>query len=527
MVSLFYLLAQAQPQRLPWGFLVLFGIMAIAAVGLLIYFMTRVRRTEKEAEEDWGFSNRGILLNPTTAATSAKKDPNAAPQERPPLKEHDATPWEEPQPKVPEAPVVAAMETAEPRWTVESPAETETAAATAAETAAGTAAGTATGTATGTMMPPDSPAPDVLPERVTVVSSGPEQPLAEIHQEAVEIPAAQRHSELEHAGPSGSPFGEEIWSELESPRPTAPVPDAPRPSAPVPDRPRRRTAPVPEAPRPSAPVAEALSTSPTAAATVHRESYEPPRIDPILPRKDQARRADQPAPEVASPASASARRPAARAALETRPRVKTSIRKPAAAAAGSVLGLPTDASAGPFIIDRSRARADAAEVGTLANYDKPPDDKAGHSGTIALVAALVVVCGSLAAYLTVPPIHSKIDNWVAHVRGIDTSEPLKAVVQIFPAPYDNTKDPIEVKGTLQNISDQSLYGLVVTVSLQPRPGGEQATEQAQVSPDELPPGQQGTYQFQIDGKKYIGYKISALKNKDGVQLGYNKPNQQQ
>jgi hypothetical protein len=101
------------------------------------------------------------------------------------------------------------------------------------------------------------------------------------------------------------------------------------------------------------------------------------------------------------------------------------------------------------------------------------------------------------------------------------------VVQIFPAPYDNTKDPIQVRGSLQNISDQSLYGLIVTVSLQPRPGGDSATEYAQVTPDELPAGQQGSYEFQIDGKKYVGYKIVALKNKDGVKLGYNKPNQQQ
>jgi hypothetical protein len=167
------------------------------------------------------------------------------------------------------------------------------------------------------------------------------------------------------------------------------------------------------------------------------------------------------------------------------------------------------------------------EVGTLANYDRPPDDKAGHSGTIALIIVIALVCGSLAAYLALPPIHSRVDNWVAHVRGIDTSEPPKVVVQIFPAPYDNTKDPIVVKGSLQNISDQSLYGLVVTLSLQPRPGGDQATENAHVTPDELPAGQQGTYEFQIDGKKYLGYKIVGLRNKDGVQLGYNKPNQQQ
>src|SRR5262245_21767285 len=72
MFLLIQLLAQAQQPK-PWGFL-LFGLLAVAAVGLLVYFLTRVRKSEKEAEDDWGISNRGILLPPTKAtATEVKK----------------------------------------------------------------------------------------------------------------------------------------------------------------------------------------------------------------------------------------------------------------------------------------------------------------------------------------------------------------------------------------------------------------------------------------------------------------------
>jgi hypothetical protein len=196
------------------------------------------------------------------------------------------------------------------------------------------------------------------------------------------------------------------------------------------------------------------------------------------------------------------------------------------AAAGSILGLPAEASAGPFIIDKSAVHHDAA-VGTLANYDKPPDDAAGHSGTIALLVVIVLICGFLAAYFALPSVHASINHWVARVRGVDDSEPAKPVAQVFPSTIDETKEPAQARGTLQNISDQTLNGLVVTVSLEPRGGGAAVTQDLAVTPDEIPPGQQGTYEFQVETKKYQKYRIVGLKTRNGVNLAFVKPNQQQ
>src|SRR5262249_49298752 len=102
-MPLFYLLAQAQqPQKLPWGFLVMFALLAVAAVGLIIYFLTRVRKSEKDVEEDWGLSSRGILLNSADFPQEASKKQEVPPRDAP------LTPR-------PEQPVVATARVAEPQ----------------------------------------------------------------------------------------------------------------------------------------------------------------------------------------------------------------------------------------------------------------------------------------------------------------------------------------------------------------------------------------------------------------------------
>src|SRR5262249_17779509 len=204
----------------------------------------------------------------------------------------------------------------------------------------------------------------------------------------------------------------------------------------------------------------------------------------IVPRTEQGQEVVLPPQPISHTLSASQEAPVGRARFES-PAPLGKSAKPARAAAGSVLGLPVEASASPFIIDRSRGRQDAAQVGTFANYDKPPDDAAGHSGTIALVAVIVLVCASLGAYLTIPSVHTKADSWVAWIRG--DREPAKSVAQVFPSTIDEAKDPAQARGTLQNISDRSLTGPIVIISLDPRGGGAAVTQEAQVSPDEILP----------------------------------------
>jgi len=492
MFSLFYLLAQAQQApRLPWGYLVLFGLLAVAAVGLLIYFLTRVRKSEKDAEEDWGFSSRAILLRPDAGAGSELGKGQQISAKTLPKQEE------------PESAVVAASEPSEARLAAEGP---EPALPQLSPETVSSPIAHADAIEPAEVTPPQTQRPLVeqeslsQAEQVEHADQGSLSRVEEQVKHADQGSLSQVEEQMEHAD-QGSPFDEEVWSQLEHPGSFV----APGPTE---------------------------FAGSTAGPGAPREPYEPPRIVPIVPRTETEQPAPEtgrplsrqaPAPEIGRPFSLS-QKPAKQARLEVQPRPSQST-KAATAAAGSILGLPAEVSAGPFIIDRSRGRQDAAEVGTLANYDRAPDDAAGHSGTIALLIAIVLVCGSLAAYFALPSVHVKVDEWVAHVRGI--KEPPKPVAQVFPSTLDETKDPAIAKGALQNISDQPLTGLAVIVSLEPRGGGAAVTQDVPVTPDEIAPGQQGTYEFQIETKKYQRYKVAGLKSKDGVTLTYVKPNQQQ
>jgi hypothetical protein len=466
------LLAQAQqPQKLPWAFLVLFGLLALFAVGLLIYFLRRVRRTEKEAEEDWGPSSRGILLAPATLAEAGPEKRGGTQLDQVSLTNEPGSPvtatsgLKEAQP-----PVIPASAPKEP----ELPAVADSA-----------------------QNEPAPVEPQILNETPTPLRhveahSVPAQPVQTVTEPGQEpAPVSQPELQPSLAEP-GSPFDEEIWSELESP--------------------------------PQHAAANELDPVTTAGVTGLKEPYEPPRIVPIVPRQDQAQHGELPATRISGPTTASQQTPVKKARLEVRPPVSKSS-KPTSAPAGSILGLPAEAAAGPFIIDRSRGREDSVAVGTLANYDKAPDEAAGHSGTIALMVVILLVSAALVTYFAIPSAHTGIDNLVARLRGI--KEPPKPVAQVFPSTLDETKDPAVAKGALQNISDQTLNGLVVIVSLEPRGGGTPITQDVQVSPDEIAPAQQGTYEFQIETKKYQKYKVAGLKSRDGATLAYVKPNQQQ
>lgn len=479
-MPLFYLLAQAQqPQKLPWGFLVMFALLAVAAVGLIIYFLTRVRKSEKDVEEDWGLSSRGILLNSAASPQDAGKKQEVAPREAP------LTPKpESPAVATAHAPAPSSLVSAEPP---EPPVIAEPPVM---------------------AKPPVIAEPSVIaealeladlhivtePQAAESISAAEANPpaaqrtVAELHQ----APVAQTDAQLQHTD-EASPFDQEVWSQLESPEP---IPTASREFGKEPPR-----------------------------VSPHKEPYEPPRVDPIVPRTEQPLKTPLPAPDIRPPLAARQQSSASKARLEARPAPARSA-KTVSAAAGSILGLPAEASAGPFIINKSAVRHDVA-VGTLANYDNPPDDAAGHSGTIALLLVIVLVCGALVAYFALPSVHTSVNHWVARVRGIDDSEPPKPVAQIFQSTMDETKDPAQAKGALQNISDQPLTGLVVTISLEPRGGGAPVTEDLHVTPDEIPPGQQGAYEFQVETKKYQKYRIVGLKTKGGLNLVFVKPNQQQ
>ncbi|MGH9762432.1 MAG: hypothetical protein ACREDR_12325, partial [Blastocatellia bacterium] len=111
------------------------------------------------------------------------------------------------------------------------------------------------------------------------------------------------------------------------------------------------------------------------------------------------------------------------------------------------------------------------------------------------------------------------------VRGTDVAD-LTPKAQIFTGTPDNTQTPIKIGGSVQNVSTDTLSGLKVVVSLQAiTPGAPAGTVESPVTPDQVAPAQQGTFQFDLDPKMYKGFRIAGLKGGDGKDVPYTTPEQ--
>jgi hypothetical protein len=176
------------------------------------------------------------------------------------------------------------------------------------------------------------------------------------------------------------------------------------------------------------------------------------------------------------------------------------------------------------VLPESRRPADESDIGTLSNYGKEGSDGAGNGGTIALAVVILIIAGVLLAYLFIPSIHSSIDGMVARAKGTNQEEAAKA--QVFKATYDPTKTPIEATGTVQNISQETLTDLSVEVKLERRGGVGSDTKVVPVTPSEIAPGAQGSFQFELDGKQYQRFGVGRLLGKNGAEVRFVKPDQE-
>jgi len=172
--------------------------------------------------------------------------------------------------------------------------------------------------------------------------------------------------------------------------------------------------------------------------------------------------------------------------------------------------------------------AGEAGIGALANYGKDVEHKGGRGGTIALFVVVLLFGGALLLYLLVPSVHSRVSAFVAHVRGTDIPAAQTPKAQIIPSyrPEVN-KNMVKARGAVENISDAPLENLSVEVSLQR--GGDAPPEirTVSVTPNPLPPGQRGTFEFEYDGKRDTGfasYKITKLFS-NGTEIKFRAPGQ--
>jgi hypothetical protein len=204
---------------------------------------------------------------------------------------------------------------------------------------------------------------------------------------------------------------------------------------------------------------------------------------------------------------------------------------PAARSFGSVLGLPTEASHQPLILGEPVRPADEAGIGALTHYGEDLGPKGGRVGKIALFIVVALLAGAAATYLLVPSVHSRADGFIARLRGIEAQDrdATKAKAQIIPSSRPEVnKNMVTARGGVDNISDEPLAGLEVEVSLRRGDDAPPEIRRIPVTPDPLPPGERGSFEFEYDGKRdtgFAGYTITKLFS-NGTEVRFRTPPQQ-
>ena len=304
-----------------------------------------------------------------------------------------------------------------------------------------------------------------------------------------------------------------------------------------------------------------------------REQYEPPTIEPLKPRGPAATRElrstqipaldrpipDRPIPDrkkesvtqgtirLASPptltSSADDSAPVwgetSRLAGPPLARTSEGVAEPSIPAGslrahrtGSVLGLPAEASHQPLILGKPERAIDEVGIEALTNYGQDVGPKGGRAGSIALLSVLLVLVVALGLYFFVPSVHSRVGAFVAHLRGTDTQAAIEAAMkpkaQVIPSTRpDVNKNLVTARGAVDNISDEPLENLSVEVSLQKAGGAPPEVRTVSVTPNPLPPGVRGAFEFEYDGKRdtgFLGYTITKLYS-NGTEVRFRAPGQ--
>ena len=508
MMFLLLILFQSQT-RLSW-LVIAAAIIALAAgVSLFIYFYKRYKRLEKESEDDWDSSRHSLFVNPNPALS--RIDSTEPPAE---VVSSDTVVKEQPVlsggtrefASSVERPTFASDEVAEPEPKTEAAPEEP--------------------------IPAPTPVSHEAPATELLTSPAPDQPAPD--RAAVNTPTT---------------FDDEIWDGLDVAEPAQPV-APPSSVVRVEERPQKQSF---EAPR-----IEHIAN--------RRERFVSPSIEPLTPREAAATRELRSLPSppekvsstdrVEDTASRSTvrfgsipgeiRRPieSPRAESETRELAGTASRpaampekplspahKPSAHSFGSVLGLPTEASERPLVLGKQVKPADEMGIGALTHYGQDLGPKGGRAGIIVLLSLLALLVGAFGVYYFVPSVHSRVDSFIAQLRGTEAMDrdATKTKAQIIPSSRPEVnKNMVTARGAIDNIADEPLAGLEVEVSL--RRGDDAAPEvrRIPVTPDPLQPGERGTFEFEYDGKRdtgFAGYTITKLFSA-GTEIRFRTPAQQ-
>ena len=487
MLLLLLNLLQSQT-RLSKVVIVAAALVLIAGVSLLVYFYRRYKRSEKEPEDDWELSRSSLFVN---APSAEQKTEQAA-------------------------------------------SKTSEASAEAPERPAAEIAGTREFVSDAKL-----PQPSEANQLVEIPSPEPraepvEPPLTQMLASPSKEPAAELKAE---SGDEATVFDKEVLAGLEeSEQPTMMFESQPIASDPIP--------PPPEPPR------SARVDQPS-----HREPFEPPRIEPLKPREHEAttlrmispvlpgtqankERNDTAPLSSVSPGAPEAPLPPEPVRVMPQPVAEwsaassTRMPEPSAAGrayrapAGSVLGIPAEASSKPLILGNPARPAEETGIGALTNYGKDQGPSGGRGGTVALLVVLLLLGGALALYFFVPSIHARVNDWVANIRGKRASAPqLRA--QVIPAyrPKLNKNGMVTWEVPVDNITNDPIENLTAEISLLRAGDAPPELRTVSATPNPLPPGQRGTFEFEYDGKRetgFIGYRVTKLFS-NGVEIRFSTP----
>lgn len=493
----FLLLNLLQPRpRLSWVVIAAAVLAFAAGVALLVYFYKRYKRIEKETENDWDLSPHSLFVNASPPGPKIKESDTPASVEAEVPVAEEAAPVQtggtrelasdlpsfvfattvEPDPQV-ETPALEEPIQTEPLAPPE-PRPTQILASPSLEQRADEPDLRAETAALEELTPPQFAAPREARPTEILTSPSLEQPATDAEDES-------------------APFDEEIWAGLE-----------------IAEQPPLATEQSVTLQSTPEPLTVARVDQPA-----QREPFEPPRIDRI----SRSESYELPSTEPLTPREVAATR-------ELRSTHISAGVAPRSRSFGSILGLPAEASNQPLILGQPMRPADETGIGALTHYGKDLGPKGGRGGTIALLIVVTLLCGAAGLYFFVPSVHSQVSAFIARLRGTQTEDrdAIKPKAQIIPSSRPEVnKNMVTARGAVDNISDEPLVNLEVEVSLQR--GGDAPPEirRIPVTPDPVPPGERGTFEFQYDGKRdtgFAGYTITRLFS-NGTEVRFRTPAQ--
>jgi len=528
-LALLILIQAQEPPRLSKTVIVGAILVFIVGISLLVYFFRRYQKTEKEAQDEWDRPEQSLFGAGLPVADRQERHSPSEAEAAVAAAENEEL-----------RPPVADEERVAPASDLGSshiePLEPEV--AVIAEPA--------------TQVLMSESIPSIPAEQQTIQPSPARRTTGELASPATEQPKQEPDIAAAEAA-EATPFDDDVWSGLEMPEgapsgtrllgaesPAESTEQAAETSSPggmvEPSGPGAQTELLGVARVDERPPREPFE-APRIRPLVHREPWVPPQIELLKPRVQ---------PPIAQPESPEARTqmlassPAlspeqivpveAIADAETLPaEIDSPVVARAAAStvaskrvhAGSVLGIPAESSHAPLVLGAPVKARDEIGIGALSNYGKDVDGGGGHGGTIALATVILLLGGSIATYLFVPTVNSRVNAMVGRARGIDPNPP-QAIEQdkaiIFPGRNEANKSMVKARGAVDNVSEETLAGLSVEVSLERGNGAPPELRKVAVTPAQLGPKQRGLFEFEYNGNRatgFTGYRIVRLLSGEG------------